>query len=160
MERRASVGKPSRRREPAWKGKPALPWKSNREPRNALRDLLGKRGDALGDQLGAWERLGAPPGKPWDAWADQPGAWERLGEPAGKLWGRLARFLKTLEGLGTGFAASRGGFGSLWEPFCESRRSFGRALGPNVCGNAKKEKFWKFPGPLGLHKDGQNLRKT
>ncbi len=110
MERRASAGKPSRRREPAWKGKPAPPWKSNRELRNALRDLLGGRGDALGDQAGAqepwgicWEALGTHWGinqEPGNALrnllggrgnglGDQPGARERLGGPAGKPWGRL-----------------------------------------------------------------------
>ena len=69
-------------------------WGTNREPGNALGDCW----DALGDQPGAWERLGAPPGKPWDALADQLEAWERFGEPAGKPWGRLGGpFWKTWE---------------------------------------------------------------
>ena len=42
-----------------------MPWGTNREPGNALGDLLGNLGDALEDQPGAWERLEGSPGRPW-----------------------------------------------------------------------------------------------
>ena len=51
-----------------------MAWGTNREPGNALGDLLGSLGDALGDQPGARERLGAwkTLENPWKNLLDRP----------------------------------------------------------------------------------------
>ena len=170
MERRASTGKPSRRRERAWKGKPAPPWKSNREPRNALRDLLGGRGvrwGCLGEPTVRPGTLGDLLGSLGDALGDRPGTRERLKESPGRPWGWLGG---PTDSPGTPWGTCWEALGTPWGINREPGNALGHRLGSRGTpwqtnrglGNASGNLLESLGDALAdlLGKPGKNLGRT
>ena len=101
-------------------------WGINQEPGNALRNLLGGRGDGLGDQPGARERLGGPAGKPWGRLGGSTGS---PGTPWGTAWEAVRRLGGPTGGLGTPRGTCWKALGTPWRTPWRTNRWLGNAFG-------------------------------